>query len=230
MVGAEGSGKSSLIAAVSGWLSKNYAVKTIHAGKPPPTWLSFLPRLFLPLFRQLFRSSRVNVVELELNRPGEKYSLEGRKVSFLYLVRSALVAYDQYRELKRGYRLAKSGWIVISDRWPSAVLGGMDGPRVSPEMVDGVFKKILAKFEISCYQAIPLPDAVLRLEVPLEIAVARNAARSKKEPETSVRKRHALMEKWKLPGATIYRIVNDQALSIMEPQVKELFWKIIQRN
>jgi hypothetical protein len=231
-VGCEGSGKSSLLAETRKWLSTEYAVTTLHAGRPPATALTYIPRLFLPIFRKLFNKHRLNVVEREINRPDIDYRTQLQNPSILYMIRSVMVAYDQLAALRKGYRRARSGWIVLSDRFPSQELGGMDGPRVDPSQITGkqTIVRALARVERYLYSLVPKPDYVLYLDVPVEIALSRNARRSKVEDPHAVRLRHGMMPKWKLRGVPLYRIVNDRELDKVLPLVKGLIWEALQNQ
>jgi len=61
-VGPEATGKSTLVAESKRWLGGAFAVRDIHAGKPPSTWLTFPLNGVVPLLRKLtpeFRTNRI---------------------------------------------------------------------------------------------------------------------------------------------------------------------------
>jgi hypothetical protein len=51
-VGADATGKSTLVADASRWLGKAFVVRTVHAGKPPSSWLTSPINFILPLLRK----------------------------------------------------------------------------------------------------------------------------------------------------------------------------------
>jgi thymidylate kinase len=229
-VGSEASGKSTVVSVLKNWLGEYFEVKTAHSGKPRSSWLTIAPRMLLPILRRLFPMHRLNVVETEASEAKRDDREGGVKITLLFLFRSLMVAYDQSRELKKVFREASSGKIVLCDRYPSSVLGGMDGPRVDPEMFSPrqFLKRTLARREKILYQDIPKPDLVFLLRVPVELAVARNAHRVKKdgaEPEEYVRQRYKLLDKWSIPKTNIHTIDNARQLENVLAEIKEVVWR-----
>ena len=86
-------------------------VLRIHAGKPPATALTLLPRLLVPAARLLFSKERTGEYEKPERRREKQYSL-------LYVLRMTLLAYDRRKLLRRALRAATAGSVVISDRYP----------------------------------------------------------------------------------------------------------------
>src|SRR5205807_640723 len=73
----------------------------------------------------------------------------------------------------------------------------------------------LARMEERLYRAIPLPDLILSLNVPLEVAVQRNLTRAKPggpEPTEYLRRRHAQCATLDFPGVPLYRVHTDGSL------------------
>ena len=131
--------------------------------------------------RLLFSEGRSDVVETET---ASELTRKESSPSLLYMVRSVLVAYDRRQVLVRAYRRASHGAIVVCDRYPSAVLGGVDGPRTDPSSCGSVsvLRRWLATTEQRIYASVPKPDLVFRLQVPLDVALERNRTREKKGP------------------------------------------------
>lgn len=77
--------------------------------------------------------------------------------------------------------LSKLGYIVICDRWPSKIIGKIDGPRYYP----GV-KNILSRLEIFIYRFVPSPDLQVILCVQKDTAIHRNNMRHKANKETEL--------------------------------------------
>jgi len=183
-VGEDASGKSTHVTSTSKWLGKCVSVKRIHSGLPPATWLTFFPRLLLPVFRRLFPNQRTNQIELFSHNT----TLQERKnadYSVIYLVRSIMIAYDQMSIIKKARCNADKGEIVFSDRFPSAVLAGMDGLRVDPSFFKNrnPVKRFLAEIEKYIYGNIPKPDLAFKLHVPFEVTLQRFSNRKEELDE-----------------------------------------------
>jgi thymidylate kinase len=230
-VGADASGKTTHITKIGKWLSKMVFVKKIHSGKPPASWLTLPLRIFLPVFRKLIPSQRINFIELKLNSniPQENKNIN---YSIIYLVRSIMIAFDQRKLLNNARRIADQGEIVICDRYPSTALGGMDGRRVDPSFFDSSepLKRFLAGIEKKIYSTIPKPNLVFKLSVPFEVNLKRFSERNEEadgEPEEQIQCRRAVMEKWELPGVPVHEIDNSNSLEMVQNRIKGLIWKSI---
>lgn len=94
---------------------------------------------------------------------------------------AALIMYcfSLYRgvKLRKVEQLARSGVLVISDRFPQAEISGFyyDGPGIGVERVAEGFKKWLAKREVMLYQQMALcrPELIIRLDIDVDTAFSR---------------------------------------------------------
>jgi len=227
-VGPEATGKSTLIAEMSGWLGEHFAIEHIHAGKPKSTLLTSIPNLLVPALRSLFPSSRSTRLEAQyLYEPSDK-----PQTSFplIFAIRSALLAYDRRSLLSRAYSRAANGMIVLCDRYPSSQSGAPDGPQLSQLATPTDRYSIrhrLAHIEARLYRQIPPPDLVIYLNAPLEVALLRNATRGKKEPEDYVRRRHARSSNLEFEKAPIHKINTNQPLDKTVLEVKKALWNAL---
>mgnify|MGYP003322536750 CR=1 FL=1 len=89
-VAGDASGKSSMLSKTHQWLGEFLTVETVHAGKPPPTWITAIPRLLLPLMRTCFPKTRTNTVEFDLVESNDN-SATKRQRSLLYVIRLSLI-------------------------------------------------------------------------------------------------------------------------------------------
>ncbi|XSC41939.1 hypothetical protein ACF1BQ_025130 [Bradyrhizobium sp. RDT10] len=119
LVGPKATGKSTIAHALATRLGGHLAVLPIHAGKPPATALTLLPRLLMPAARFLFSKERAGEYQKPERRRDKQYSL-------LYVLRMTLLAYDRRKLLGRALRAASAGSVVISDRYPSESVGTID--------------------------------------------------------------------------------------------------------
>ena len=219
-VGSEATGKSTVLDEVERWLSKSGRVRRVHAGKPPSTPLTSIPHALLPALRSLFPEQRTLRVE-------ERYEggdAAGTTYPLLFGIRSVMLAYERRALLRRAVRDG-AGTVVLSDRYPSDASGAPDGPQLTHlPLPRGPFsiRRILAKIEGRLYRDIPTPDLVFQLTAPLDVTLARNAAREKKEPEDYVRFRHELSSKLRFDGASVYPIDTDRDLDQVVRQIEGL--------
>src|SRR5262249_49502882 len=125
LIGPEASGKSTLVAETTEWLAQAFRVSSAHLGKPPSAWLTLLPNLPQWLARLappgLGASLReAGREEQGPNRPG-----------LLFQLRAVLLAWDRRSLAVRLSRKAAQGWLVVCDRYPSAVVGAADSARLA---------------------------------------------------------------------------------------------------
>lgn len=220
-VGSEATGKSTILDEVEGWLGRTHRVRRVHAGKPPSTPLTFLPHVLLPALRALFPEQRTLRVE-ERYEDGD--GATERTYPLLFGVRSVMLAYERRALLTRA---ARSGTetVVLTDRYPSEASGAPDGPQLAHlPMPSGrvSVRRALARIEDRLYRDIPVPDMVFHLSAPLEVTLARNAARGKQEPEDYVRFRHALSSRLRFDGAPVHAIDTDRDLQQVVREIEEL--------
>jgi len=226
-VGAEATGKSTLLTATRHWLGEHFVVERIHAGKPKSTLLTVLPNIFLPLLRgalPTYRPSKIATKRKandQAQKPPQTYPL-------ISAIRSVFLAYDRRAMLSRAFARAANGNIILCDRYPSMSKEAPDGPQLQQLEIDPKRYPIqswLARTEKRLYQEIPAPDMVLALYVPLEVALLRNKNRGKEEPEDYVRYRHSLASNLEYGNAPVYKINSDQPLDATVLEVKKIIWE-----
>lgn len=190
LVGPKATGKSTLASGLADRLAAYLPVKRIHAGKPPATFLSVAPRSLLPLARRLFPNERPSAYEAAEDPPKRRYSL-------LYVLRMTLLAYDRHVLLRRSGRAAAAGTIVISDRYPSDTPGAIDSScfdQQTQEACRSPLSRWLMGIEHRLHVSLPRPGLVLRLGTPVEVAIRRDAERSKQESADAA----AVIRRWPL--------------------------------
>lgn len=210
LVGPKATGKSTLGNGLAERLASQLDVVRIHAGKPPPTMLSVLPRILLPLARRLFPGERPSAYDSEDRR-------RGRSFSMIYVLRMALLAHDRATLLRRSMRAAAAGAIVVSDRYPSETQGAIDSSCFDQSAIDACrspLKRWLMRQERRLHASLPTPALVLRLEAPMETAVRRDAERAKPEGPDAA----AVIRRWRLetqaefPGSPVVLLRTDVPL------------------
>lgn len=233
-VGAEATGKSTLVVETRRWLGSTFAVRTVHAGKPPATLLTAPVSLLLPLLRRGLSPLRTNKLEGHIQGNGSEAAPDKNKglASLLYALRAVILAWERRQLLLGARRAAAQGDLVICDRYPSDTVGAMDSPRLQKRtsemgVVPAIFNR-LARLEHRLYQQIAPPDIVLRLNVSIETAQQRNRERIKAQKETAayVASRHRHARKWKKVGTrVVYDIDTEQSLAETIRCVKAAIWE-----
>lgn len=204
LVGPKGTGKSTLSRHIAARLSRHLDVRHIHAGKPPPSVLSALPTLCLPLARRLFPHERLSEYEKPENRHRRRYSL-------FHVARMTLLAYDRSRLLRRAFRDAASGELIVSDRYPSPTPGAIDSQcfdDTAHASAGHPLKRALMHVEKTLYRDMPPPQIVLRLVAPMEVAIARDAVRHKAggPNAAAIRRRWDLETVAEFPGSHVITV------------------------
>lgn len=119
--------------------------------------------------------------------------------------------------LRKAVRLAESGVLVISDRYPQAEISGFyyDGPGIGVERVTGWLKTRLAEKERELYREMSKirPELILRLDIDVDTALSRKPDHSYEELKDKI----SQMVRIEYNGAKIAeldaRAAYDQVLS-----------------
>ncbi|HSL24947.1 MAG TPA: hypothetical protein VLA54_01605, partial [Acidimicrobiia bacterium] len=223
-VGSEATGKSTMLAETQSWLGEHYTVTRIHAGKPPVTALTFLPHVLLPALRRLLpeqRSTRVEAGYLQAAVPSS------RAFPLAFGARSLMLAYERKVLLTRAFARSSNGTIVLCDRYPSSRSGAPDSRQLGHLQVPAAkvsLRRWMASLEARLYRDIPRPDLVIYLTAPLDVTLARNAARAKTEEEAFVRTRHSQTTALEFGEVPVHRINTDQPLEATVREVREVIW------
>jgi len=190
LVGPKAVGKSTISHELANCLGQHLDVLRIHAGKPPPTAVTLLPRLLVPAARLLFSSERAGEYEKPERRRKKRYSL-------LYVLRMTLLAYDRRRLLYRALRAATAGTIVISDRYPSESVGVIDSCCFDEDALakcSSPLKRWLMSLERALCKGLPRPGVLLCLEAPIKTTIERDARRLKHDGPDAA----AVLRRWEL--------------------------------
>ncbi len=194
VVGCDGTGKSTLTAD----LLKNLR----------PHWVT--ERRYLGLLSgedgaKIRRLPFIGVwLERRLAAKSEKTQSMSSKSPALW---AALIMYGfslfRMANLRKVQRLAQSGVLVISDRYPQAEISGFyyDGPGIGLERATGWLKTRLAASEQRLYQEMALyrPALIIRLDIDADTAFSRKPDHSYEE----LRDKIAVMVKLNYNGARI---------------------------
>ena len=225
LVGPKASGKSTIGSQLRARLGRHLVVTRIHAGKPPATALSAIPRIFVPIARKLMPYERLGEYEKPERRHVKTYSL-------FYVVRMFLLARDRRALLFRAMRQATAGEIVVADRYPSDTIGAIDSSCFDDEALSrcrSMFKRWLMRRERECYRGLPKPTLVLRLVTTVDVAVRRDAHRVKQGGPNA----DAVLRRWDLetcaefPGVPMIHIDTAKSLEETSRAATQAVWNAI---
>jgi thymidylate kinase len=226
-VGPEATGKSTTVSGIHAWLGEHFVVRQIHAGKPKSTLLTVIPNLLLPALRSLLPIYRSGSVETQYLASSQTKS-PNTVYPLAFAIRSVLLAYDRWSLLTDAYRAASNGTLVLCDRYPSLCPGAADSPQLSHLPIEAnryPVRRALARIEQHLYRQIPPADVIIRLAVPVEIALQRNQTRGKREPEDYVRLRHAQSSSLDFGEVPVIEISTEQPFDTTIRVVKKAIWE-----
>jgi hypothetical protein len=152
---------------------------------------------------------------------------EPKAFPLIFGLRSVMLAYERSVLLTRAFRWAANGAIVLCDRHPSSSPGSPDSPQLLHlPAPTGRFslRSWLSAVESRLYRRIPRPNLVIHLTAPLDVTLARNAARDKTEPEEFVRFRHPQSEGLVFEGVPTRCIDTDRPLGVIAGEVQRAIW------
>ncbi|HOD72520.1 MAG TPA: hypothetical protein PKO27_15955 [Deltaproteobacteria bacterium] len=159
LVGADGSGKSTLVRDLESWLSWKLSVRTVYYGIPESTVNTFM--------RLIVRTASL----------AEKYlPWRPARHCFLHIARYVdawrwiMVAWTRLHLSRSSLGSVSRGRVVIADRYPLALFNDMeqpmDGPRLQPQAANMPF---LARLEKCMYDRIGLPDRIFVLKADFSV-------------------------------------------------------------
>ncbi|MGH8643703.1 MAG: hypothetical protein ACREX4_04265 [Gammaproteobacteria bacterium] len=230
IVGADATGKSTLVSETSHWLGSFLAVRTAHVGKPPSSWLTWSINKSLSLARRAMPQLHHNRLEPQRQSNDPRPPQKAKVSSVPYAIRAVTLAWDRYHLLIKVRRAAANGEIVVCDRYPTETLGAMDSPRLEERLDRAGIKTLLynwlARLEQRLYQRIPPPDVVLRLRVSLETAKQRNRERTSTEADDYLETRHRQSRQWHKQGIKyLHDIDTERSLDETVLRVKKAIWE-----
>ncbi|HEX5470949.1 MAG TPA: hypothetical protein VFW73_03640, partial [Lacipirellulaceae bacterium] len=224
LVGPKATGKSTIGSAIAKYFGRHLDVVRFHVGKPPPTSLTWIAHMLIPVARRLYPRETSGAYESGERRQQKRYSL-------LFVMRMVLLAHDRRTLLRRAQRIAAGGGLAICDRYPAATIGAIDSScfdDVAIKTCGSRLKRWLMLWERSIYRSLPRPGLVIRLIAPIETTLARDAARVKQGAPNS----EALRRRWTLERsgefkATIVPIETDRPLDATVAAVVQAVWSAL---
>jgi thymidylate kinase len=185
ITGLDATGKSTVSDKIHHWLGKEFTTRYLHVGRPKARLetLWFRPVLIM---KKLLKLELQTVKTTTYEHSIEPASHDTHKQNIIYALRYLILGYERYQLLKYANRLLAKGYIIVCDRYPSINVGKMDSPRISEVNESYSLIGLMGRIERKLYNAIPVPDAIFNLRIPIDIALQRNRARVKSDKETDV--------------------------------------------
>jgi thymidylate kinase len=176
LVGADGSGNSTMCQKLARWLAWKLDVHIFYLGSKQPSRRS--KSLYL-LFRMARRSHRA-VCGVLGERHILSHSFAAVRQSLLYS-HCLSIAHDRYARVQAGRQQAAAGSIVIYDRYPLETISTrvehrlLDGPNI-PRIANGdngSLTRAFARAEENLYRKIHPPDILCVLDVSPDVSLQR---------------------------------------------------------
>jgi len=218
LTGLDGAGKSSSVEMLSQWFSKHFDCVNLHLGRPKPVLIT-LPIRFGLAFKSILKSKNKITNTNEANI---------KESTLIEAIRYIALAIERLAVMKKALRLRAKGTIVILDRYPSLSLGKMDGRRVVSLENTGLIKK-MAEVESWIYRSMPVADLLLKLEIPVEVALERNRSRIKKGKETDneIIFRHKFNQNLEYNAVTIAHVDMNRSIDETMNDIKKYSWLVL---
>jgi thymidylate kinase len=209
MLGADGSGKSTLTRELTGWLRRNLDVASVYfgSGQGPVS----LPRRMLQRGAALFKRARPSA---KASAPAERRGAGLSKLRTIgELLWVASLALERRRRAARARRLRNQGAIVLCDRFPQSQSPGNDGPWLGHWLDHPSWaRRKVAQMELAAIQYVERlrPGLVLSLGVTREVALQRKP----ETPHKLLDARMRVLEQLHFSGET--RVANIDATRPLE--------------
>jgi thymidylate kinase len=220
LIGIDGSGKTTVSAAIRAWLGSEIDVVPMYfgTGGGRPSLLLRPFKLMLPLLTPLLKSKpRGSSHGKVTNAP------PGRIYGLLLMIWATVVAREKRNKLLAARRAASRGLVVVTDRYPQNEIDGFnDGPLLTRLEWAPSW---LRAWEASAYvlaQRLP-PDLVIKLNVKPETVARR-------EPDmdpTVIKKRVEDVPRLAFTGAHVVSISAERPLAEVIRAVKREIWRML---
>jgi hypothetical protein len=189
MIGADGSGKSTMSKLLRNWLSWKLSARRHYLGSKEPSRRSRMLYIIFRAARRLHRS-----VYARLGQANPISRLIGRIRNGWFDAHSLSLGYDRRSVYRAGMQDAAAGSVVLFDRYP--LRAPLDGPRLHLSLNDrpdaikrDAITRAMAGNEGRVYGAFRPPDHFLVLKVSPEVSLARKPDH---DPEAIVAKCRAV--------------------------------------
>jgi thymidylate kinase len=206
VVGADGSGKSTVTAELARWLGWKLDARALYMGSKEP---STSTRWSYLVFRALRRAQRA------ARAPAAARATAALRDTAL-AVHHLSTGQDRARRHAHAMQAVNCGVIVLFDRFPAECISDnpehalLDGPQIEAVLGDrlGPVTRVLAAWERRLYHRGARPDLLVVLVADVDVAAARKPDH---DPVTIARKRRAALELAEAASARGMRVLTIDA-------------------
>ena len=223
-VGPDGAGKSTLTREIAAWLSSEIAVISTYGGSGKGS--ASAPRRWLQRLGSLARRNPA-AARADSTLPPRAPDPTGLRLlgKLLWIL---TLARERRRWASRVRRERSLGLVVLSDRVPQTQFAGLnDGPGYGHWLDSRSWvRRVVARREAAAFREVSIvpPDLVVRLRVPVEVALQR-------KPDTplhQLRRKVDIVDQLRFPPTTqVAEIDASQALDQVLRDVKEAIWSCL---
>jgi hypothetical protein len=220
LMGVDGSGKTTAVAAMRAWLGAEIDVAPIYfgTGGGRPSLLLLPLKLMVPLASRVLKRKPKGSSHGEVSSrpPGLAYGLP-------LMVWSTVLAVEKRRKLLAARRGAERGLVVIADRYPQDEIPGFNDGPLLPRL--GWAPRWLRRFEANAYalaRRLP-PDLVIKLDAPPALLAQR-------EPDMDravIAERVTSVQRITLSAERIVRVDATQPLAEVTRAIKREIWRLL---
>lgn len=210
VIGADGSGKSTLIKNITPWLSWKLEVRSLYLGKHP--FFSFLS------------GKRKNK---SLRKKSDVRLPQSLVRILMSDIKHIINAQHRAHMIRCAVRYRARGYVVITDRFPQQQFRGInDAPAINPDAHPHVIHRLLSRYETYLYtrMTISCPDIVIALSVSPTVAITRKPDH---DIEHVAEKTHVI-DNLSFPSSHIFRIdTNTRTPDDILREAQHGIWKHI---
>lgn len=222
ILGCDGAGKSTTLAALRKEFSKKIDVVSLYfgSGDGESAWFRYPLRL---VARRVGGKGVGHRIEQE--RKQGTSSFKSMVYAIAKIIWAVALAQEKQQKLRQMTRARNHGLLVLADRYPqSSTPGYNDGPLLMQYRAGSGLLKRLSDWEYAIYEAASVnpPDIAIKLTVPTETAICRKPEMT---PEEIERKKDAIdrMEGFR----KMVRIDTSKSFEITKREVMQAIWDVI---
>jgi thymidylate kinase len=225
IIGADGSGKSTLSKDIQKWLSWKIEAENIYLGSGEGSvgWLTKgLKRLASATKKKKSNGSQTTPKMSFAQQNGTQTASFVRELGSCILGLS--LANERYRKVKDADKARQTGTILITDRYPQNQFYGIyDGPRLFRGADDQAVRRFFAGLEEEKYQKLSgiSPDVVIKLHLPLEVALQRKPDHSAE----NIQRKAEITRDLKFNGAKVVDVDTSEPYEDVLRSVKQIVWE-----
>jgi len=223
IIGCDGSGKSTISRELVRWLTWKIEARSVYLGSGDGD-------VGLPVSVLKSLASRAGAKgERREAGDGQKATTRSKRSLMKELGAGLLalsISNERRRKVRRAHRSRGKGEILITDRYPQMSFPGIyDGPRLARRGEESAVRKFFAELEEQRYEdmaELP-PDVVVRLHVPLEVALGRKPGHD----AGNIMEKAELTGKIDFPGARVVDLDGSAPVAEVLGAVKRIVWESI---